>query len=147
MSVQGLDVTIETSLGAFTVELYWDHAPKVRKSGCKSTTTKATADVQELCGASQERLLQWRHLSSDHSSMYNVVLPLVTRLTRRWVRLQDFMIQVRLPISIGNAYFHNPSIGWRPYWNGQRWNEYLRSKIVRPSPTPDVKASIELPLP
>lgn len=32
MSAQGSDVAIETSLGALTVELYWDHAPKVRET-------------------------------------------------------------------------------------------------------------------
>lgn len=32
MSTQGSDVTIETSLGSFSVELYWDHAPKVRET-------------------------------------------------------------------------------------------------------------------
>jgi peptidyl-prolyl cis-trans isomerase-like 1 len=35
MSVQGFDVTIETNLGALTVELYWDHAPKVRQTLAK----------------------------------------------------------------------------------------------------------------
>jgi len=32
MSPQDPDVTIETSLGAFTLELYWDHAPKTCKN-------------------------------------------------------------------------------------------------------------------
>lgn len=99
MSAQGSNVTIETSLGAFTVELYWDHTPKVRQHACKCTTTETTTDVQELRRAGQERLLQWRHLSSNHSSMYSALLPLVTGLIR-WARLQDFMIQVRLRICI-----------------------------------------------
>lgn len=57
MSAQGSDVAIETSLGSFTVELYWDQAPKVRKCACKCTTTETSADVQELCRAGQEGLL------------------------------------------------------------------------------------------
>ena len=32
MSAEGSDVTIETTLGSLTVELYWDHAPKVRET-------------------------------------------------------------------------------------------------------------------
>lgn len=75
MSAQGSDVTIETSLGTFTVELYWDHAPKVRERLQIYTATETTTDVQELCRVGEERLLQWCHLSSDHSSMSSVVFP------------------------------------------------------------------------
>ena len=32
MSAQGSGITIETNLGTLTVELYWDHAPKVRET-------------------------------------------------------------------------------------------------------------------
>jgi len=62
--------------------------------------------------------------------MCSIVFPLVTRLMW-WVRLQDFMIQVRLSSAFSNPYFYIPSIGWRPYWNRQRWNEYLWSEIVK----------------
>lgn len=75
MSAQVSDVTIETTLGTFTVELYWDHAPKVRETLANVLQTEKTPDVQELCRVGQERLLQWCYLSSDHSSMYSVVLP------------------------------------------------------------------------
>lgn len=57
MLTQDSNVAIETTLGTFTVELYWDHAPNVRKSVCEWTKPLKIADVQELCRAGQERLL------------------------------------------------------------------------------------------
>jgi len=45
------------------------------------------------------------------------------------------MIQVRPPSAFDVAYFHILSIGWRPYWDRQRWNEHLWSEIVKAIPT------------
>ena len=60
MSVKD-SVVLETSMGDVQLELYWDHAPKVRS--CISTSKKffphsfVMIDMQKLCGISEKRVL------------------------------------------------------------------------------------------
>ncbi len=70
-------VTLDTSVGSVTFELYSQHAPKASPRGAQGTpkerggtgqlTGVTLADVQKLCRAGQAGVLQWHHLSPDNS--------------------------------------------------------------------------------
>lgn len=59
-------MVLETPMGAITIELYWNHAPKtcrVRMSARTSQATRLTFARAEHMGTSQARLLQWHCVS------------------------------------------------------------------------------------
>lgn len=112
-------VVLETSLGDIQLELYWNHAPRVSFSQWYvlllwlNWSRYFILDMSKLCWARKTRLLQWRRLSSNYrceSSSCKCVYKL-------------------RPIVL--AGFHDSR--WWSHRNRERWNEHLRSEVVRPS--------------
>ena len=109
-------VVLETSLGDVQLELYWNHAPKVRYYSQVSFIryAKIVVDLSKLCRTSETGLLQWRRVPSYHC-----------RVCTGSFSFQESYSA--LNISISGLY--DP--GRWPDRNRSRRNEYLRTKIVR----------------
>jgi hypothetical protein len=79
-------VVLETSLGNIQLELYWDHAPRVRRllyldpgRIYNRQHVSHSADLRELCTAGKARILQRRDISSNHRRMSHDQTPLNLR--------------------------------------------------------------------